>query len=124
MNETLDRKGLVLLALLLFSLAGCLPAANEEATVLLGQDYLRMTDAQLVVYEQELTDQLVSSSRSGSGDVSVGFGVGTWSGNTGFGVHADKWLGGGGGSSSDLLAMKDRREEVRTEMRRRGLLPK
>lgn len=122
MKETLDIKGLVLLVSFLFSLAGCLPAANSEATFLLGQDYLRMTDAQLVVYEQELTDQLVSSSRSGSGDVSVGFGVGTWSGNTGFGVHADQWLGGGGGSS-DLLAMKDRREEVRTEMRRRGLLP-
>ena len=123
MNNAMDVKSLVLMVLLGLGLAGCLPAANSDANFLLGQDYLRMTDAQLVVYEQELTDQLVSSSRSGNGDVSVGLGVGSWSGNTGFGVHADKWLGGGGGSSN-ILALKDRREEVRTEMRRRGLLPK
>ncbi len=122
MNKAVDVKGLVFMVFLGFGLAGCLTAANSDATFLLGQDYLRMTDAQLVAYEQELSDELVRSSRSGSGDVSVGLGVGTWSGNTGFGIHADKWLGGGGGSSN-ILELKDRREEVRTEMRRRGLLP-
>jgi hypothetical protein len=122
MNKSIDIKGQVLLVSFVLSMAGCLPAANPDATFLLGQDYLRMTDTQLVVYEQELSDELVRSSRSGNGDVSVGLGVGTWSGNTGFGVHADKWLGGGGGSSH-ILELKDRREEVRTEMRRRGLLP-
>jgi hypothetical protein len=122
MNKSIDIKGHVLLVSLALSLAGCLPAANSDATFLLGQDYLRMTDTQLVVYEQKLSDELVRSSRSGNGDVSVGLGVGTWSGNTGFGVHADKWLGGGGGSSH-FRELKDRREEVRSEMRRRGLLP-
>jgi hypothetical protein len=119
---TIDGKGLVLQVFLAFSLAGCLPAANSDANFLLGQDYLRMTDARLVAYEQELSDELVTSSRSGAGDVSVGVGFGSWGGGTGYGIHADKWLGRGG-SNATILELKDRRDEVRSEMRRRGLLP-
>lgn len=81
-----------------------------------------MTDAQLVAYEQDLSDELVQSSRSGGGDVNLGFGFGGWSGNTGYGVHADKWLGGGSGSSASF-DLQVRRDEVRAEMKRRGLLP-
>ena len=115
---------MIRLALLVFlglSLSGCLPATTSDATFLLDQDYLKMTDSDLVAYEQELSDELVISSQSGSGDVSVGIGVGSWGGSTGYGIHADKWLGGG--MSSTTRELQSRRTEVRAEMRRRGLLP-
>jgi len=85
---------LVLLTLLTHLLVGCLPAASSEQPPLLGQDYLKMTDAQLVAYEQQLSDELVRASRSTNRDVSVGVGFGSWGGSTGYGVHADRWLGG------------------------------
>jgi hypothetical protein len=121
-NKALAIKGPVVLIALFFSLSGCLSSASSDANFLLGEDYLGMTDARLTAYEQELNDALVSSGRSGSGDVNVGIGFGSWGGGTGYGVHADKWLGGGGGGST-VPELKNRRDAVRAEMQRRGLLP-
>ncbi len=101
-------------------LAGCTPAASPETGFLLEKDFHRMTDAELVAYEQELSDELLRSGRTGASDVGLGVGIGSWGGSTGFGVRADKWFGGGGGGTDpELLA---RRDEVRNEMKRRGLL--
>ena len=101
-------------------LAGCTPAASPETGFLLEKDFHRMTDAQLVAYEQELSDELLRAGRSGASDVGLGVGIGSWGGSTGFGVRADRWFGGGGGGvAPELLA---RRDEVRNEMKRRGLL--
>jgi len=112
---------LVLLTLLTHLLVGCLPAASSEQPPLLGQDYLKMTDAQLVAYEQQLSDELVRASRSTNRDVSVGVGFGSWGGSTGYGMHADRWLGDGNDDATQ--ALMTRRDAVRTEMKRRHILP-
>jgi len=112
---------LVLLSFLAHLLVGCLAASSSEQSSLLGQDYLKMADAQLVAYEQQLSDELVRASRSTNRDVSVGVGFGSWGGSTGYGVHADRWLGGGNDDATQ--ALMTRRDAVRTEMKRRHLLP-
>jgi len=122
MNRKLD----VLLALFLIIcgivLVGCMSKAPSEATFLLEQDYLKMTNTQLVDYEQRLSDELVSSSRASSGDVGIGLSFGSWGSSSGYGVRTDQRLAGGG-ENSTTRELRFRREDVRNEMRRRGLLP-
>jgi len=122
MNRKLD----VLLALFLIIcgivLVGCMSGAPSEATFLLEQDYLKMTNTQLVDYEQRLSDELVSSSRTSSGDVGIGFSFGSWGSSSGYGVRTDQRLAGSG-ENSTTRELRFRRDDVRNEMRRRGLLP-
>ena len=103
-------------------LVGCMSGARSEATFLLEQDYLRMTNTQLVDYEQRLSDELVSSSRTSSGDVGIGLSFGSWGSGSGYGVRTDQSLAGSG-ESSTTRELRFRRDDVRNEMRRRGLLP-
>lgn len=118
-NDTLRR---YVLLFTLIILSGCASGVSSEAPYLLEQDYLRMTDAELISYEQELSDELVNASRTDNRDVGIGIGFGSWGGNFGYGIHADKWLGGSG--ESDMVReLRIRREDVRNEMRRRDLLP-
>ena len=65
-------------------LVGCMSKAPSEATSLLQQDYLKMTNTQLVDYEQRLSDELVSSSRTSSGDVGIGLSFGSWGSSSGY----------------------------------------
>lgn len=104
------------------ALFGCISGEPSETTLLLQQDYLKMTNTQLVDYEQKLSDELVNSLRSGSSNVGVGFGFGSWGGNSGYGIRTDQWLGGSG-EDSTTRELRSRRDDVRNEMRRRGLLP-
>jgi len=103
-------------------LVGCMSGAPSEATFLLEQDYLRMTNTQLVDYEQRLSDELVNSSRTSSGDVGIGFSFGSWGSSSGYGVRTDQRLAGSG-ENSTTRELRFRRDDVRNEMRRRGLLP-
>jgi len=122
MNRKLD----VLLALFLIIcglvLVGCMSGAPSEATFLLEQDYLKMTNTQLVAYEQRLSDELVSSSRTSIGDVGIGFSFGSWGSSSGYGVRTDQRIAGSG-ENSTTRELRFRRDDVRNEMRRRGLLP-
>jgi hypothetical protein len=122
MNRKLD----VLLALFLIicgiALVGCMSKAPSEATSLHQQDYLKMTNTQLIDYEQRLSDELVSSSRTSSGDVGIGFSFGSWGSSSGYGVRTDQRLAGSG-ENSTTRELRFRRDDVRNEMRRRGLLP-
>jgi len=80
-----------------------------------------MTNQQLTAYEQELSDAISSSLGSAPSGMSVGFGVGSWGEHSGVGLGVDKWLGGTDGDAA--VELRDRREAVRVEMRKRGLLP-
>jgi len=112
-----------LLAFCCIILAACMTATTPtETTLLLEQDYLGMSDSQLVDYEQRLSDELVNSSRTSSGDVGIGFSFGSWGGSSGYGVRTDQRIGGSGENSTSR-ELKFRRDDVRNEMRRRGLLP-
>lgn len=112
----------VILVTIGLGLVGCLPAAGPATASLLEQDYLSMPDADLVAYEQGLSDEIVNSSRYGNGGFTVGLGFGSWGNNLGYGLGADQQLGATG-DSDQTLELKARRDAVRAEMRRRGLLP-
>ena len=120
---TMSRRWPLLLTLMLsVILAACAASGGANTSWLLEQDYQRMTNPQLTAYEQELSDEIARSAQADTGGgVSLGFGFGSWGGHSGVGVGVDKHLGGGGGSPA--VELSDRREAVRVEMRRRGLLP-
>lgn len=101
-------------------LTGCAASGGADRAYLLEQDYLHLSDVELIAYEQELSDQVAGVSRGGGNDLSVGVGVGSWGNSGGVGIGFGKWLGGSDGPSPELLV---RRDAVRSEMRRRGLLP-
>ena len=111
----------LLLASSLF-LAGCAASAGSHAAYLLEQDYQRMGNAELTAYEQELGEEIARGSGSGWGGTSLGVGIGSWGSDTGFGVGVNQDLGGSGGGYGNV-ELRNRREAVRVEMRRRGLLP-
>ncbi len=105
----------------LLLLAGCLAKTNSDVTLLLERQYQDMSDAELIAYEQELNDALIQSARTDNGGVNVGIGFGSWGSNVGYGVRADRRLGDTGSGETET-ALRVRREDVRAEMRRRGLL--
>lgn len=111
---------LLLLSVLLL-LASCAASAGSNSAFLLEQDYQRMNNAELTAYEQELNDELARASGGSPSGVSVGLGVGSWGDHTGFGLGVEKALGIGGDDGVSM-ELRDRRDVVRAEMRRRGLL--
>ena len=111
----------LLLASFLF-LAGCAASAGSHAAYLLEQDYQRMGNAELTAFEQELGEEIARGSGGGWGGTSLGVGIGSWGSDTGFGVGVNQDLGGSGGGYGNV-ELRNRREVVRVEMRRRGLLP-
>jgi len=121
MRNAATRLRLLLPAMLL--LASCAASAGSNAAFLLEQDYQRMTNAELTAYEQELNDELAHASGGSPSGVSVGLGLGSWGDHTGFGLGVEQALGGGGGGGGVSVELRDRRDAVRVEMRRRGLLP-
>jgi hypothetical protein len=103
-------------------LVGCAASGGSQAAYLLEQDYQRMGNADLTAYEQALSEEIDRDSGGGWGGTSLGFGIGSWGSDAGFGLGVNQNLAGGGGSHGSV-ELRDRREVVRAEMRRRGLLP-
>jgi len=111
----------VLWLLLLSFAAGCAASARSNVGYLLEQDYQRMSNVQLTAYEQELSDEIAYVSGSGAGNTSVGIGLGSLGHHSGFGLGVGQTIGGGG--RDGVAELYERRDTVRGEMRRRGLLP-
>jgi hypothetical protein len=101
-------------------LSGCTVSGGSNTSHLLGLDYQKMTNAELTAYEQQLSDEIARASAGSSPGISLGLGLGSWGSHAGVGVGVEHSLGGNGSASADLI---DRRDAVRTEMRKRGLLP-
>jgi hypothetical protein len=112
-NMKMSIKGAVWLLILLFLLGGCAGRGAQHTADLLVQDYQEMTDSELSGYYQQLSDQLARETRAAR--TSVGFGYGSGS----FGVAAGRGLG----DEEAIQALRERWNEVRSEMRRRELLP-
>jgi hypothetical protein len=110
----------MLLQLMLLLLVGCANNPASSSGHLLEQNYRSLSNTELTAYEQELSDQINQSSASGFGGTSIGLGFGSWGSHSGVGVGVDQFLGGGSDPAKELRA---RRDAVRTEMRKRGLLP-
>ena len=120
MPNTMVKVVLLLMSILL--LAGCAASGGSHAAYLLEQDYRRMGNADLTAYEQALGEEIARDSGGGWGGTSLGFGLGSWGSDTGFGVGVNQDLSGSGGGYGNV-ELRNRREAVRVEMRRRGLLP-
>jgi len=107
---------------LLGLVAGCSATTGSSAARLLEEDYQGMNDAQLTAHEQALSDEIARGAGGGWGGTSIGFGIGSWGSDTGVGIGVNQNVGGGGNGYGSV-ELRDRREAVRIEMRRRGLLP-
>lgn len=114
------RHAILGLMFLLFALlASCAAPYGENVPYLLEQNYHSMSNQQLIAYEQELSDEILQSTRSPGGDVSLGVGFGSWGSHAGVGVGLGQRLDRRSRLERDLWA---RRREVREEMRQRGIL--
>ncbi|WP_305042603.1 hypothetical protein [Geoalkalibacter sp.] len=94
-------------------LAACASGAGQRTADLLVQDYRAMNNDELSAYYQQLSDQLARESRAARTSVGVGYGSGS------FGVGAGRGLG----DEEAVLALRERWNAVRQEMRRRDLMP-
>jgi hypothetical protein len=114
-KDFMPRGRMVTAALLLLALvlAGCAPHARRTAE-LLEQNYQEMTDEQLLHYYYQLNDQIARVERAQRG-TSIGVGYG----------RAPVSVGVGTGVSRGVVAedLRDRRNEVRTELALRDLRP-
>ena len=110
----------LLLILLIIGLASC--AGKTRTQELLVKDYVTMTDDDLLLHYYQLEDQIVADERAFD-DSSVSFGIGT--GFFGSGSHLGGGVGMSTGTGSRYTAteLRDRRNVVRLELRKRGVNP-
>lgn len=105
---------LTVVAVLAFLLlAGC-AGVGARTQDLLAQDYHAMNDMEIQTYFYQLNDQIAREERAARG-TSVGVGVGAGPVSVGVSQGVTR-----GRIADDL---RDRRNEVRTELARRGLRP-
>lgn len=102
------------------TLAGCADKSKKQE--LLARDYLSLPNDELLLYYYQLEDQIVAEERSSSGvSVGVGLGMGSFGGGSirsgGIGVST------GTGSRAVASDLRDRRNEVRIELQKRGIAP-
>lgn len=103
----------LLISFLLLLTAACV-GTGARTRDLLARDHQTMNDQELIAYYYQINDQIAREERSSTG-TSVGLGVGR--GPIGVGISQ--------GVSRGTVAeeLRDRRNEVRTELTRRGLRP-
>ena len=110
-STTLLQMAVAVVALLL--LAGC-AGVGARTQDLIAQDYHAMNDVEIQTYFYQLNDQIAREERAARG-TSVGVGVGTGPVSVGVSQGVTR-----GRIADDL---RDRRNEVRAELSRRGLMP-
>ena len=116
----MTKGGLVLslLVIFLFSvvLTGC--AGTTRTKELLATEYMTMADDDLQLYYYQLEDQIVADERKTTGSsVSVGLGRGS------YGRHGGVGMSTGGTTQAVATDLRDRRNEVRLELKKRGVTP-
>ena len=112
--------GLFLTLLVIFVLAVVLTscAGSSRTAELLATDFMTMSNDDLQLYYYQLEDQIVADERKTTGSsVSVGVGRGSYGRRGGVGMST--------GSSTQAVAtdLRDRRNEVRLELTKRGVDP-
>ena len=113
---------ILLIALSLGIVSGCANSTKEKTNQLLAQDFRQLSDDDLTPYYYKLEDQIdaVERTRTGS-SISVGVGRGTYShrGGSSGGIGISK----GGSSHKVATNLRDRRNQVKLEMKHRGITP-
>lgn len=97
-------------------LAAC---ATSGPHPLLQHDYTKMTDVGILRYYYDLGEAIDECNGSKQGDTTVSVGGGAGSGGSIFGVALGQQVGDG----CDAAPLRDRRTDVRLEMRKRGINP-
>lgn len=112
---------MIVLITFLLTLAACAAKATRSEQ-LLATDYVSMSDDDLLLYYYQLENQIVADERASS-DSSVSFGIGTgmFSGGSHFGGGVG--MSTGTGSQYTATVLRDRRNVVRLELRKRGVWP-
>lgn len=117
MKRTIAHLMILLLGMLLLTV-GC-QSTRPTTKQLLQEDYVQMTDAELLIYYQQLVEGIEEPHSGGGG---FGFGIGV-----GFGIGGDSAVGLGASKGPEreysTEALKQRRDQVRLELARRGLEP-
>jgi len=103
------------LLLLVVLICGC-AASSQRSNELLAVNYLSLPDNDLQSYYRQLNDQIATEERSRRGGTSIGIGIF----NSPVAVGVSQQVGGGPTLAEDL---RERRNQVRGELDRRGLLP-
>jgi hypothetical protein len=108
---------LLLLCLMALLTNGC--AGKSRTELLLEQQYMQLSDDDLLLYFYQLNDEIeISENRSVGSNVSLGFGTGTWGHRAGIGYNT------GGGHYVAARELRERRNLVRLELGRRNLTPR
>lgn len=102
----------ILLVFAAFVVAGCASQSKE----ILGEDYKMMTDEKLLEYFYRLNDEIDKQEKQTG--PSIGIGVGGFGRGVGGGVGI-----GSGGTAYTAEDLRQRRVEVRLEMKRRKINP-
>jgi len=102
--------GLIVLALLL---GACASGASRS---LLKEDYVAMTDQELLVYYDQLNEALAKEEGGPSG-FGLGLGLGVGSGSFSVGASQGMYV------DDPTVELRNRRNQVRLELARRGLQP-
>ncbi len=112
---------LFLMSLFLAPLAGCAGKVSRTEE-LLAKEYLTLSNNDLLLHYYQLEDQIVADERNETGS-SVRLGLGT--GFFGSGSHFGGGVGVSTGVGSQPVAKKlrDRRNDVRLELHKRGVVP-
>lgn len=113
--HNLTRNPLWPLLVVVLLLAGC-AAASQRSNELLAVTYATLPDPELQSYYRQLNDQIATEERSRRGGTSIGIGVF----NSPVAVGVSQQVGGGVTIAEEL---RERRNQVRQELDRRGLLP-
>jgi len=117
MKRTIAHLMILLLSMPLITV-GC-QSTRPTTKQLLQEDYVQMTDAELLDYYQQLVEGIEEPNSGGSG---FGFGLGV---GIGVGSSSSVGLGASKGPEREYSteALQQRRNQVRLELARRGLEP-
>lgn len=102
--------------LLLAALLGGCATSSQRTNELLTVNYLSLPDSDLQSYYRQLNDQIATEERGRRGGTSIGIGIF----NSPVAVGVSQHVGNGVTVAEDLRA---RRNQVRSEIDRRGLFP-
>lgn len=116
MKRTIARLMILLLSMLLITV-GC-QSAQPTTRQLLQEDYVQMTDTDLLAYYQQLVER-IEEPTSGGGGFGFGMGVGIGVGSGAVSLGASK----GPEREYSTEALQQRRNQIRLELARRGLEP-
>ena len=107
---------LLVVLMFLVVLPGC--AGSSRTAELLATEYMTMADDDLQLYYYQLEDQIVADERKTTGgSVSIGVGGGSYGRRGGIGMSS------GGTTQATAPELRDRRNEVRLELQKRGITP-